>query len=125
MITQTALIALLLASPTAAPPGTGGTIRGRVDVRRELSMAEPRPAPTSLGFPYPHGAPDRRRAVVYLEEAPQSAFPEPAPGRARLDQRDQTFVPYVLAKAAYQYNWRRGGRVRHEGFVIGQLDLWF
>jgi plastocyanin len=121
MTRQTALIALLLASPSAAAPGTGGTIRGRVDVRREISMPEPRPAPTSLGFPYPHGLPDRRRSVVYLEEAPQSAFPEPAPGRARLDQRDQTFVPYVLAiSAGTSVDFPNNDRTYHNVFSLSK-----
>ena len=44
-----------------------------------------------------HDAPDRRRSVVYLETAPQAAFEAPSPGRAVLDQRNETFVPYVLA----------------------------
>jgi plastocyanin len=34
---------------------------------------------------------------VYLETAPQAAFEVPAPGRAVLDQRNEAFVPYVLA----------------------------
>jgi plastocyanin len=35
--------------------------------------------------------------VVYLETAPQAAFETPAPGRALLDQKNEAFVPYVLA----------------------------
>ncbi len=35
--------------------------------------------------------------MVYLETAPQAAFETPAPGRAVLDQKNETFVPYVLA----------------------------
>ena len=34
---------------------------------------------------------------MYLEAAPQLAFEAPPPGRATLDQRNQTFVPFVLA----------------------------
>jgi len=32
---------------------------------------------------------------------------------------------HVLAKLVYQHNWRDGGRVREQGFMIGQLLLWF
>ena len=75
----------------------GGTIRGHVEVRREAPSAEGRPAVAELGAHAPHEAPDRRRSVVYLEAAPQPAFDLPAPGRAVLDQRNESFVPYVLA----------------------------
>jgi len=63
--------------------------------------AEPvaRPSVTGLGMPAPRGRPDRRTSVVYLESAPRGAFEVPPPGRAYLDQRDETFVPHVLAVA--------------------------
>jgi hypothetical protein len=32
---------------------------------------------------------------------------------------------HVLTKLVYQYNWRDGGRVRKQGFTIGQLLVWF
>ena len=51
----------------------------------------------ALGQPAAPDAPDRRRSVVYLETAPQGAFEESEPPRPRLDQRNQTFVPWVLA----------------------------
>jgi plastocyanin len=41
--------------------------------------------------------PDRRTSVVYLEEAPQHAFEEPARARVSINQRNEAFVPYVLA----------------------------
>ena len=44
----------------------------------------------------PRDVPNRRRSVVYLEAAPQGAFEEHE-GRAVMDQRHETFVPYVLA----------------------------
>lgn len=40
---------------------------------------------------------DRLRSVVYLETAPRAAFEQPDPGRAVMDQRNETFVPHVLA----------------------------
>ena len=44
-----------------------------------------------------HAAPDLRPAVVYLETAPSRAFPDVEPMRATMDQRNETFVPHVLA----------------------------
>jgi plastocyanin len=81
----------------AARTATLGSIRGRVDVRREVSTVEPRPVVTELGAPARPDTPDRRRSVVYLEAAPQGAFEEHERPRAVLDQRRETFVPYVLA----------------------------
>src|SRR6202030_711780 len=40
---------------------------------------------------------DRARVVVYLESAPRGAFEQAEPGRASMDQRNETFVPHVLA----------------------------
>ncbi len=35
--------------------------------------------------------------MVYLESAPALAFPDPEAQRATMDQRNETFVPHVLA----------------------------
>ncbi|HXY40568.1 MAG TPA: carboxypeptidase regulatory-like domain-containing protein [Vicinamibacteria bacterium] len=91
------LLALGLLAQPAPPPRRGSTIRGRVELRHDPSGAELRPAVTELGSHGPHDPPDRRRSVVYLESAPQPAFAEPQPRRATLDQRNESFVPYVLA----------------------------
>ena len=45
----------------------------------------------------PRDLADLRRGVVYLETAPRGAFEEREPGRAVMDQRNETFVPHVLA----------------------------
>jgi plastocyanin len=93
-----ALALVLAAVPAASPQARhGATIRGRVELKREPSPPEPRPAVSELGPHAAHDAPDRRRSVVYLETAPQPALELPTPGRAVLDQRNETFVPYVLA----------------------------
>jgi plastocyanin len=92
-----ALAACGAATSAAQPPAAVGAIVGRVDVRRASTSTAARPAIAELGAPAPREIPDRRRSVVYLETAPQPAFDVPAPGRAVLDQRQETFVPYVLA----------------------------
>jgi plastocyanin len=97
-----AALAAFAASAAAQPaePRPGGVVRGRVDVRREAAPIEPRPAVSALGLTPRRQALDRWRSVVYLASAPQAAFVEDDRARAVLDQRDQTFVPYVLAVAA-------------------------
>jgi plastocyanin len=73
-----------------------GAIRGTVDIRRSQLVTEARPASASLGAGPPRPL-EFRPAVVYLDKAPGGAFELPDAGRATMDQRDQTFVPHVLA----------------------------
>lgn len=73
-----------------------GTLRGRIEVRLP-ALGEPRPQIAALGMPPVTSAADRRRSVVYLEIVPRAAFEGPAQRRARMDQRNETFVPHVLA----------------------------
>jgi plastocyanin len=79
--------------PTARP----GAIRGRVDLRRVAAAGERRPTVTALGAPRERDLTDRLKSVVYLEAAPRGAFEQSEPGRAVMDQRNETFVPHVLA----------------------------
>jgi len=74
-----------------------GTIRGRVEIQRPDTAPERRPDVAGLAMPSPRDTPQRRQAVVYLETAPQPAFDEGEPVRVRMDQRNETFVPHVLA----------------------------
>jgi plastocyanin len=90
-----AVVALWLC-PGAYAASARGALRGRV-VSHGTSTVALRPSVTELGMPRPADPPDRRRSVVYLETAPQGAFEEPEPAHAVLDQRNQSFVPYVLA----------------------------
>jgi plastocyanin len=72
-----------------------GSIRGQVIVVQPAQTAG-RPAVSDLTMSR-HEPVDRRRAVVYLDAAPRQAFDELRPGRAKMDQRGQQFVPRVLA----------------------------
>jgi plastocyanin len=73
-----------------------GAIRGRVDLRLTPAAPAQRPNVSDLGgSDRPESA--RQQSVLYLESAPRGAFEQPEPGRARLDQRNKTFVPHVLA----------------------------
>jgi len=92
------LIVLIAATVAAqAPARPGGTLRGRVEVRRLMNMPERRPGVTDLGTAPPRDLVDMRRAIVYLESAPRGAFEDRELLRVRLDQRRETFVPHVLA----------------------------
>jgi plastocyanin len=84
------------------PPAYGGgaavgSIRGRVELRRVASAAERRPTVSELGTPRERDSADRLRSVVYLEAAPRGAFERDEPGRAVMNQRNETFVPHLLA----------------------------
>jgi len=95
------LVALGIAA-AAQPAGVlgqapSGVIRGRVEVRRAVQQIERRPNVNDLGMHAAHEQPDLRRSVIYLESAPSLAFPDVEPQRATLDQRNEMFVPRVLA----------------------------
>lgn len=81
----------------AQEPNAGtGVIRGRVDMRRPLPQLDRRVAVNDLGMSPSHAS-DVPLSVVYLESAPSAAFADEEPQRATLDQRNETFVPHVLA----------------------------
>ncbi len=93
------------ARPEAAqtPPGLG-TLRGRVDIRRTSASPERRPGVSDLTALPLADVVDTRPAVVYLEtqEVPtgsslRAGLANIPPGRARMDQRNETFSPHVLA----------------------------
>jgi plastocyanin len=90
-----AIIALALTSAHAQRPL--GAIRGRVDIRRVIAPPERRPTTADLGFPAGRDLADTRRAVVFLESAPAAALESRDPVRTRMDQRNETFLPRVLA----------------------------
>jgi plastocyanin len=95
-------VVLIFMAPSIAvrgsAPARAGTIRGRVELRRAAAPAERRPNVADLGTPSAlRDISDRLRSVVYLESAPRRAFDEVEPGHAVLDQRDERFVPHVLA----------------------------
>jgi hypothetical protein len=93
--TTVAAVALWLACG-ALTAGADGVIRGSVEIRRGELITEARPASAGLGAA-PRRPVEFRPAVVYLDSAPGGAFELPEPGRAAMDQRDQTFLPHVLA----------------------------
>jgi len=86
----------LTATPHARAAREAGNVRGRVQQPAVTAHDERRPAVGDLGQSAP--APiDRSRAVVYIDAAPRQAFDALPAGRVRLDQRNQTFEPHLLA----------------------------
>jgi plastocyanin len=77
-----------------------GTIYGRVKLRQPPSDLARRPNVAELAMPPRPGQTDRRRSVVYLETAPRGAFETRDDVRPRMDQRNEAFVPHVLAIVA-------------------------
>jgi plastocyanin len=96
--TSSLLAAVVLLYLAGAPPATG-TLRGRVEVRQGSIDRDRRPNPADLGMSAP-AVPVDRRSVVYLDPAPRSAFDERDEPRARIDQRNESFMPHVLAIVA-------------------------
>ena len=90
----------LLAPGPRALPAANGTIRGRVELRNPPGDVEPRPNVADLGMHASHAPTSRRQAVVYLDPAPRAAFDVRDEPRARMDQRNERFVPHVLAIVA-------------------------
>jgi plastocyanin len=93
-------VAVALGLPVNAVPAAAGAIRGRVDVPVSPPMTSRRPDVSGLAMPASHDVIDRRRSVVYLDPAPRAAFDAREEPHARMDQRNETFVPHVLAIVA-------------------------
>lgn len=114
---------LLVASParTSSESDSGVAIRGRVEVRLPMPDIATRPNISALGMAGPRDTPDRRVSVVYLEAVPRGAFQAPAPGRAALDQRNETFVPHVLAvTVGTTVEFPNSDRVYHNVFSLSK-----
>jgi plastocyanin len=96
-LTTLSCLAAVLVLTTAALPAQPrlGAIRGQI--RRLFPPPERRPSVAELGAPAPREITDMRRTVVYLETAPAAALESREPMRARMDQRNETFLPHVLA----------------------------
>src|SRR5438046_1325024 len=91
------ILSCVLSLRSAASAARPGAIRGRVELRRAAPPIERRPGVADLGQPAALDTTDRLRSVVYLETAPRGAFETTEGGHAVMDQRNETFVPHVLA----------------------------
>ena len=117
-----AALALAVMLPASGfPLPAAGAIRGRVDVRVERSLRDARPDPGALGMTNMRDPLERRRSVVYLETAPRAAFEQSEDRRARMDQRNERFVPHVLAIVAGTYvDFPNGDNTYHNVFSLSK-----
>jgi plastocyanin len=98
-----------------------GLIRGRVDLRRAPPIVERRPNVSDLGTASRRAPSDVSRSVVYLETAPRGAFEPAETGRAVMDQRDETFVPHVLAvTTGTTVDFTNSDRIYHNVFSLSK-----
>ena len=114
-----------IAGPLALHPGSAakGSIRGRVDVRSERATRDARPDPGGLGMAGSREVAELRRSVVYLEDAPVAAFEVNNQTRARMDQRNEQFVPHVLAITAGTWvDFPNDDRTYHNVFSLSKSN---
>lgn len=93
MLTLAGLVLMSAIGPAAQEPAA---VRGRVDIGIPVTTRRPTSAYPTRSVPAPKLAPEseRRNVVVYLRNArPQSVTPI----RAAIRQRDETFMPRVVA----------------------------
>jgi plastocyanin len=110
-----------LVTVQGAQRSRAGAIRGRVELRHVLAAAERRPNVSDLGSAAERDASDRLRSVVYLESAPRRAFDQSEPGRAVMDQRNETFVPHVLAiTIGTTVDFPNSDRIYHNVFSLSK-----
>ncbi len=123
VLSATALVATFALIGTPPPQAArGGSIRGRVDLHRVAPAFERRPGSSDVGPPLlDRDLPDRMKSVVYLESAPRGAFDQPDPARAVMDQRNETFVPHVLAiTAGTTVDFPNSDRIYHNVFSLSK-----
>ena len=115
----------------AAPlPGYGpvnaarnGAITGRVDLRRPPVAVGRRPGVSDLGTPTLQPMAEPQMSVVYLEAAPRGAFEQNEPTRALMDQRNETFVPHVLAiTTGTTVEFPNSDRIYHNVFSLSKTE---
>jgi plastocyanin len=107
-----------VSSPDAA---RNGSIRGRVEIRRAVPSATPRASLTDGGVFKAPDFTDRLRSVVYLETAPRAAFEQIDPAHAVMDQRNETFVPHLLAiTTGTTVDFPNSDRIYHNVFSLSK-----
>jgi plastocyanin len=79
------------------PAAETGAIHGRVTFPDVSTPTGARPGVSDLGGSSPHDMVDRRKSVVYLDAVARQAFDDLPAGRVRMDQRNEQFVPRLLA----------------------------
>jgi len=109
--------------PPVAQAAATGTVRGRVEFTREQRAPERRPSVADLGMPGRRDLPDQRIAVVYLESAPRGAFEDRPGPTVVLDQRNENFVPHILAiTTGTSVEFLNSDRTYHNVFSLSKAN---
>ena len=126
LVSMVSLVVSAAGHAAGAAAARPGTIRGRVELRHVPPPVERRPSVAELGGPTSAAVrdlQDRARAVVYLESAPRGAFEQSEPGRAVMDQRNETFVPHVLAiTTGTTVDFTNSDRIYHNVFSLSKTE---
>lgn len=122
MLASASLMALLAIAPAAQQTtARGGVIRGRVELRQVAPAIERKPNVSDLGTPKPPDASDRLRSIVYLDSAPRAAFEQNQTAHAVLNQRNEAFVPHVLAvTTGTVVDFPNSDRIYHNVFSLSK-----
>ena len=120
-----ALVAGVISTVTTAAPIVGavrnGAIAGWVDLQRAPIRVGRRPGVAELGTPAMQPVPERQMSVVYLETAPRGAFEQNESTNAVMDQRNETFVPHVLAvTTGTTVDFPNSDRIYHNVFSLSK-----
>ena len=109
------------AAARVASAARNGAIAGRVELRRPPSAPGRRPGVSDLGTPAMQPLAERQMSVVYLESAPRGAFEQTESDRAVIDQRNETFVPHVLAvTTGTTVDFPNSDRIYHNVFSLSK-----
>ena len=115
------LLLLWLTAVSSPDAARNGSIRGRVEIRRAVASAAPRASLTEGGGLKAPDFTDRLRSVVYLETAPRAAFDQIDPAHAVMDQRNETFVPHLLAiTTGTTVDFPNSDRIYHNVFSLSK-----
>ncbi len=121
LLALAALASVIVATSSQGAGAANGSIRGRVELRRPLAGIERRPGVADLGAQAARDLTDRLRSVVYLDTAPRGAFDQNEGGRAIMDQRNETFVPHVLAiTTGTTVEFPNSDRIYHNVFSLSK-----
>jgi plastocyanin len=125
LVSLVSLVVSARSAPVASArtAARAGSIRGRVELRRVAPAIERRPGVADLGPPRARDVPDRFKSVVYLESAPRGAFEQSEGGHAVMDQRNETFVPHVLAiTTGTTVDFPNSDRIYHNVFSLSKTE---
>ena len=115
------VISMVMLASSTPHAVRNGSITGRVELQRAQTPPGRRPGIADLGTPAIQPMAERQMSVVYLETAPRGAFEQAESKRATMDQRNETFVPHVLAVAAgTTVEFPNSDRIYHNVFSLSK-----